>query len=127
MARPTSFWSEVCSNPCHKVSGVRALVCTESAVLNEYSSQNMCIKNSRRLSKPYYTYQRIDLAYHLSNSKLSNKNVGLRVRRKTSQYYGRLAGYQIETRLSCFNVKTNCFILKKINSSVRLKLISSLG
>ena len=25
------------------------------------------------------------------------------------------------TRLSCFNVKTNCFILKKIISSVRLK------
>ena len=31
------------------------------------------------------------------------------------------------TRLSCFNVKTICFIFKKLISSVRLKLISSLG
>ena len=31
------------------------------------------------------------------------------------------------TRLSCFNVKTNCFILKKMISLVRFKLISSLG
>ena len=33
----------------------------------------------------------------------------------------------VMTRLSCFNVKTNCFIFKKIISLVRLKLISSLG
>ena len=31
------------------------------------------------------------------------------------------------TRLSCFNVKTICFILKNLISLVRLKLISSLG
>ena len=33
----------------------------------------------------------------------------------------------IETRLSCFNVKTNCFILKILVSLVRFKLINSLG
>ena len=32
-----------------------------------------------------------------------------------------------QTRLTCFYVKTNCFILKKLISLVRLKLISSLG
>ena len=32
-----------------------------------------------------------------------------------------------KTRLSCFNVKTNCFIFKNLISLVRLKLISSLG
>ena len=31
------------------------------------------------------------------------------------------------TRLSCFNVKTNCFILENLISLVRLKLIISLG
>ena len=31
------------------------------------------------------------------------------------------------TRLSCFNVKTICFILNSFISLVRLKLISSLG
>ena len=31
------------------------------------------------------------------------------------------------TRLSCFNVKTNWFILRKLISLVRLKRISSLG
>ena len=32
-----------------------------------------------------------------------------------------------QTRLSCFNIETNCFILKNLISLVRFKLISSLG
>ena len=30
-------------------------------------------------------------------------------------------------RLSCFNVKTNCFIFKNLISLVRLQIVSSLG
>ena len=62
---------------------------------------------------------------HLASHKLVTQNLSGQLFCNYLPYLSHFDGNKQKTRLSCFNVKTNCFIFQNLISLVRL--ISSLG